>query len=248
MQFLTEQFFSVLVFFYQATGNLGLAIIAFTVVSRLLLVTLSLPSLRARDQILKLQPELKKLKNKFGTNKQALQKAQLELYQKYNVNPLSGCLPQLVQVGLLFFLQHAFTTFFNTNSSIDPTFLWVNLAQPDTTYALPIITGVTQLILSLMIAPGAEVRDVVPNQAKNKKIKQENKKEEDVAEMAATMQKQMIFFMPIMMAFIALRLPSGLSLYWSIATVVSIIQQFVISGPGGLKTYTQRLLGVLQRK
>src|SRR5690348_6286133 len=103
MQFLTDRFFNVLLFFYQITGNLGVAIIVLTVVIRLLLVPLSLPSLKARDALQKLQPELKKLRDKHKNDKKALQQAQVELYQKYNVNPLAGCIPQLVQIGLLIF-------------------------------------------------------------------------------------------------------------------------------------------------
>lgn len=252
MQFLVEKLLDVLLFFYQATGNLGLAIIVFTVVIRAILVPLSLPSMKARNKMQELQPELDKLKTKHGKDKKALQQAQMELYQKYNINPLAGCLPQLVQIGLLIFLYRAFVEFLGQSQingvSIDPGFGWFNLTQPDTTYVLPIIAGVTQLFLALMILPGGEVRDIVPNNAKNKKIQQENKKEEDVAEMAASMQKQMIFIMPVMTVFFAMRFPSGLALYWVMTTVFSMVQQYFVSGLGGLKTYGQRALLLISSK
>jgi YidC/Oxa1 family membrane protein insertase len=251
MQFFTDQFFSILMFLYQTTGNLGVAIIVLTVVIRLILVPLSLPSLRAREALQKLQPELKKLKNKHSSDKKALQQAQIELYKKYNVNPLAGCIPQLVQIGLLIFLYHAFVGSLGRTEIngvvINPRFLWLNLTQPDQLFILPIIAGVTQLFLSLMIAPGGEVRDIVPNKSKNKKIKAENKKEEDVADMAATMQKQMILFMPIITAFTAMRFPSGLALYWTVATIFSLVQQYFISGLGGIKIYTERLMRLVNK-
>jgi YidC/Oxa1 family membrane protein insertase len=87
--------------------------------------------------------------------------------------------------------------------------------------------------MSLMISPGAEIPDIVPNESKKKEVQKANEKEEDFAEMAASMQKQMLFFMPVMTAFIAWRYPSGLALYWVITTVFSIVQQYFISGWGG---------------
>lgn len=251
MLFLTERFFDLLLFFYTTTSNLGVAIIVFTLLLRLLLVPLTLPSLKARNKIQELQPELQKLKNKFKNDKTGLQKAQLELYQRYNVNPLSGCLPQIVQLAVLIFLYQALISFLGkpeiNGTIISPNFLWLNLAQPDGTFTLPVLAGLTQLVLSLMITPGGEVRDIVPNKAKNKKIQVENKKEEDMADMAATMQKQMLFVMPIMTGVIAVQFPSGLALYWVITTVFSIVQQYFLSGLGGLKTYYLRALVLLSR-
>ena len=70
-----------------------------------------------------------------------------------------------------------------------------------------------------------------------------NKKEENTAEMAATMQQQMLFIMPIMTGILALRFPAGLSLYWVAATVFSIAQQYFVSGWGGVTTYYHRFFG-----
>lgn len=252
MQFFTDSFFEILLFLYQLTGNLGSAIIALTLLIRLVLVPLTLPSLKAREKITKIQPELNKLKNKHGKNKQALQKAQLELYQKYNVNPLAGCIPQLVQLAVLIFLYRSLISFLGQDvingSTVNPSFLWWDLTAPDSKYVLPVIAGVSQFILSLMISPGGEIRDIVPNKAKSKKVQQENKKEENMAGMAASMQQQMLFLMPIMTVFIAARFPSGLTVYWVITTLFSIGQQYVVSGLGGLKSYLLRAQALLNRK
>jgi YidC/Oxa1 family membrane protein insertase len=251
MQFITDGFFQFLLFLYQTTGNLGWAIIVLTLIIRFILVPLTLPSLKAQKKIKDLQPEIDKLKQKHGKDKQAMQKAQLELYQKYNVNPLSGCLPQLVQLGMLIFLYQALISFLGQDAingaGINPSFLWLDLTQPDTKFVLPVVAGVTQMVLSLMIAPGGETRDIVPNKSKSKKIQQENKKEENMAGMAASMQQQMLFIMPIMTVFIAARFPSGLAVYWVMTTVFSIGQQYFISGWGGLKTYYLRALAFLNR-
>ncbi len=252
MQFLTDSFFEILLFLYQFTGSLGLAIIAMTVLIRLVLVPLTLPSLKARKKMADIQPEVNKLKKKHHKDKKSLQKAQLELYQKYNINPLSGCIPQLAQLAVLIFLYRALISFLGQDvingHGIDPTFLWLDLAQPDSRYILPVMAGLAQFILSLMISPATEVRDVVPNKSKNKKTQRQNKKEEDTASMAASMQQQMLYMMPIMTVFIAAKFPSGLAVYWVMTTIFSIGQQYFVSGPGGLKTYLVRARALVSRK
>jgi len=214
----------VLVFLYQITGNLGWAIIIFTVVLRVLLYPLSIKSMRAQKEI---------------------QAAQMELYKKYNVNPLSGCLPQIIQLVLLIVLYQVFINFLGqeviNGVTINPQFLWFNLHLPDKTYLLPIIVALSQLLFSLMILPGGETLDLVPN-----KNSQKNEKEENVAEMAQTMQKQMLFMMPVMTGFFAARFPSGLALYWLISTLMSMVQQGMVSGLGGLEIYTKRALALLK--
>lgn len=242
---LQEFFTTVLVSLYSIVGDLGTSIVLLTILIRSLLLPITLPSIRARKKISKLQPKLNKLKKKHKDDRQALQQAQMELYQKYNVNPLSGCLPQILQIIVLIGLYRALVTFLEQDQVqgvvIQSQFLWWNLTQPDSTYVLPVLAGIVQLILALMITPGGEVRDIAPNQAKSKMAQQENEQEEDMAEMAKAMQQQMIFIMPLMTAFLATRFPAGLAVYWVVTNVFSILQQYFISGLGGLKTYWQRL-------
>lgn len=247
MQVITDGFIQFLTLLNDLTGNLGLAILVFTFLIRSVLLPLSMPTLKASQKMKELQPELKKLKKKHGKDKKALQEAQMELYKKYNVNPLAGCIPQLLQFAVLIFLYQALISFLNGSSGmVNTTFLWLNLAEVDSTYVLPVLAAVTQLVLSLMIAPGAEKRDIVPNDSKSKKVQKENEKEEDMADMAQSMQQQMMFIMPLMTGFLALRFPSGLALYWVATTVFSIGQQYYVSGLGGIKTYSQRILAKIR--
>jgi YidC/Oxa1 family membrane protein insertase len=246
MNFFVSQFTQLLIFLNSTLGSLGWSIIAFTILIRVVLLPLTLSSIRAQKKMKELQPELKKLSKRFKNNKQALQQAQLELYQRYNINPLAGCLPQLLQIFILIVLYQALLRFLEggMHDGSNLQFFWLNLGQPDPTYVLPILAAGTQLLLSLMIAPGAEIPDTVPNASKSQKVRQKNKKEEDTAEMAATMQQQMLFIMPIMTGVLALRFPAGLSLYWVAATVFSIVQQYFVSGWGGLSSYYQRIRGM----
>lgn len=252
MEFISHSLLEVILFLYQATGDLGIALITFTILVRTILFPLTYSSLKITHKMRELQPELKQLQKKHGKDKKALQAAQLELYQRYNVNPLAGCLPQILQIAVLIFLYQVLIKFLGqpevNGITIDPHFFGLNLSGKDPSYILPVLAGVTQLILSLMIAPGAEQPDVTPNDAKSKKLKKENEKEENFAEMAASMQQQMLFIMPIMTGFIALNFPAGLSLYWVVTTIFSIGQQWYISGLGGLVSYTQRAVQFVTNK
>ncbi len=252
MQTITSLILDLLVQMYQIIGDLGVVILLFTFIVRSLLLPLSLGSLKSQKKIKELQPKIKELEKKHKGTKQELQVKKAELYQKYNANPLAGCLPQIVQLVLLIVLYRVLINFLShpevNGLAIDPTFLWLDLSKPDPLYILPVIAGVTQMILSLMISPGAEVKDEIPNNSKNKNIQKANEKEEDMAEMAATMQKQMLFVMPVMTVLFASRFPSGVALYWVATTLFSLVQQWVISGPGGLKSYTQKVFNIIQSK
>jgi YidC/Oxa1 family membrane protein insertase len=160
-------------------------------------------------------------------------------------------LPQVVQIILLIVLYQVLVKFIHpeiNGVTLNTGFFWLNLTKPDQFFILPILAGLTQLILSLMIVPGGETPDVVPNDAKTKKMKEENKKEEDAAEMAAAMQKQMLFIMPVMTGFIAINFPSGLGLYWVASTVFSIVQQYFSTGWGGVTLYAKRIVSFIQAK
>jgi YidC/Oxa1 family membrane protein insertase len=236
-------FSSILIFLYSIFNNLGLTIIVFTILVRLVLLPLTLPSIKSNKKIQELQPEIKKLKEKYGSDKQGLALAQSQLYKSYNINPLAGCLPQLLQLFVLIVLYQAIIRLFNSPElNFNLNFLWVNLSKPDSIYVFPIIAGVTQFLLSIMLSPATQTRDLVKNDSNLKSVQAANKKEEDVAEMAATMQQQMVFLMPVMTAVVALRLPSGLALYWIAGTVITIIAQYFISGWGGIAFYWNKYI------
>lgn len=244
MNFLTAPLLQFLIFLYTTVGNFGLAIIIFTLILRLVLAPLSVPAIKSQKKIQSLKPELDKLKKTHGHDQKLLQQEQMNLYKKHNVNPAAGCLPYILQFVVLIALYQVLNTFLTSNEIngivINTQFFGMNLAQPDGTYILPILSGVTQLILSVMILPGVEGHDLIPNNAKSKKIQQENKKEENVQEMAEAMQKQMVFMMPVVTGIAATRFPAGLAMYWVISTVFSIGQQWLLSGPGGLTSYTKQ--------
>ncbi|HSW89514.1 MAG TPA: YidC/Oxa1 family membrane protein insertase [Patescibacteria group bacterium] len=216
------------------TGNLGLAIISLTLLIRFLLLPITVSSIKSQKKLQSLQPEMNKLKKKHKVAGE-LQKAQQELLKANNINPLSGCLPMVAQLIIFLALYRVLSTFVTgeiAQNSVQ--FLWLNLSKPDNTLVIPILAGVSQLVLSLMLLPGKEKHDLVPDNAKDKKTKDLNKKETQSQDMAESMQRQMVFMMPFITGWFAYRFPSGLGLYWVVTTVFSVVQQWVITGPGGL--------------
>jgi len=237
--FINEFINQLLTFFYSVLGNnLGLAIIALTLSIRSVLIPLTLPSLKSAKKMQILKPKLDKLKKKHK-DKQKLQQAQMALYKENGVNPAAGCIPQIAQIIVLISLYRVLTAFIGQDavngSSLNLNFLWLNLSQPDPLYILPVLAGLSQLIFSLAMKAGVE------SHVKNPKKKKDKKKEEDSLEMAQSIQQQMVFTMPLMTTIIALKFPSGLALYWAMSTIFSLVQQLIVSGPGGLKPYLRKI-------
>lgn len=216
-------------------NNLGFAIIALTLLVRSILIPFTLPQMKSAKKMAALKPELDALKRKHGSDSKLLQQKTLELYQKNKINPAAGCLPFIAQFVVLIALYQVFMNTLGGNGMGDITsqFLWWDLRVKDSTYVLPVLAGILQLITSVALLPAIE----------NEPSKREGTKEqkEDIAEMAGAMQQQMVFMMPIMTVIFSLQFPSGLALYWVITTAFSLVQQLVVSGPGGLVLYWAKI-------
>jgi len=224
-----------LVWLYQITGdNLGIAIIILTLIVRGLLIPFTLPQMKSARKMASLKPQLDALKKKYKDPKELQQKT-LEFYKEHGVNPAGGCLPFIAQFAVLIALYRVFINTLSGDAAIfqHVQFLWLDLSVKDTSYVLPVLAGVLQLLTSMTMLPAIEDD---PGKRKGSK-----KDKEDVAEMATSMQQQMVFMMPIMTVVFALQFPAGLALYWVITTAFSLVQQLVISGPGGLVKYAAKL-------
>lgn len=236
---------NVLIFLYHLLGDsFGLAIVGLTVAIRAILIPLTAPAMRSQQKMMELTPKLAELKKKHA-DKLKLQQAQLALYKSHGVNPSAGCLPQIVQIIILIALYQVFNNFLQggtiDGAAVNMSFIWLDLAKPDKFYVLPILAGLTQLIYSLMLRPGTEH----PHLREKLVSKPEVKMEKNEMSMAAEIQNQMLFMMPLMTLVISLRFPSGLSLYWVVMTVFSIAQQWFVTGPGGLVWYWGKLRKLL---
>ncbi len=241
-QFIYQPILQTLLWLYHTTGNLGLAIILLTLVVRGILIPFTLPQLKSAKKLSALKPELDALKKKHGADKQLFQQKQLEFYKTHNVNPAAGCLPFIAQFIVLIALYQVFmhTLGGNGMGEVNSLFLLWDLKVKDTTFILPVLAGILQLVTSMALLPAIE------NEPQKRVGTKEQK--EDVAEMAQSMQQQMVFMMPVMTVIFSLQFPSGLALYWVITTAFSLVQQLIVSGPGGLLVYGKKINKLLGGK
>jgi len=233
--YIYQPILNTLLWLYQVTGqNLGFAIILLTLLVRFVLIPFTLPQLKSAKKMASLKPEIDALKKKHGHDAKVFQQKQMELYKTHNVNPAAGCLPFIAQFVVLIALYQVFMSTLGGNGmgEIQSSFLWWDLKSKDTTYILPVLAGLLQFIMSLSILPAVE------NQPEKRPGTAEQK--QDVAEMATTMQQQMVFMMPIMTVIFSIQFPSGLALYWVITTAFSLVQQLIVSGPGAILIYAKK--------
>lgn len=233
--YIYQPILNLLLWLYQVTGHsLGFAIILLTLLIRGVLIPFTLPQLRSAKKMAALKPELDALKKKHGHDAKLFQQKQMDFYKTHNVNPAAGCLPFIAQFVVLIALYQVFMSTLGGNGmgEVNSMFLLWDLKSKDTTYILPVLAGILQFIMSLTILPAVE------NEPEKRPGTMEDKK--DVADMATTMQQQMVFMMPIMTVIFSIQFPSGLALYWVITTAFSLVQQLIVSGPGALLIYAKK--------
>jgi len=231
MDFLLNPFITILALLYSLFGNnIVLAITALTVVIRLATSPLLLQQQRSTEAMQVLQPQIKKLQEKYKGDREKISQAQMELYREYKINPLGGCLPLLVQLPILFALYGAITyglgatpyqvvdlsgrlliPGLDTLVPLDKLWLGLDLTQPPTVAGfnaaaiiLPLLVLVTTWLQSKLTIPPVD-----PNDKSNP---------------AASMTRSMTTIMPLMFGFFALTFSVGLSIYFIVSNVVGIIQ------------------------
>lgn len=255
---------NLLVLFYQIFYHLGVsyafgfAIIALTVVVKLILLPFTSAQIKSAHKMQKMTPHLNALKEKHKGDAKTLQSETMKLYKEHGVNPAAGCLPLIVQIPFIYALYHVLTTAVSINGikgladinkvlyfdALKLTSVWnttmfgLPLGQSPAKLIhiapfiiiVPVITAVLQFILSKMMMPEAElVPATVPASGK--------KKEDDFQ---AAFQKQSLFIFPIMIGFFSYSLPLGLSLYWNTFSIFGILQQYFLVGPGAAAPWFEK--------
>lgn len=229
---ITIPMLNLLLLLYAFLGhNFALSIVVFTILVRLVTLPLTLPQQRSAKAMQALQPRLQELQKKYKNDREKLAQAQMELYKEAGVNPLGGCLPLLIQFPIWIGLYQAIVRglgnsplqLFQLSQDILPglrwlselvplnaNFLWLNLANPDPYYILPVLVALsTYLQQKMMVTPTADPQ-------------------------SASLNQTMTLTMPLMFGFFSLQFSSGLSLYWVVSSLVGIIIQYFQTGWGGL--------------
>jgi YidC/Oxa1 family membrane protein insertase len=243
---------------------LGFAIITLTIVIRLILYPLMNSQLKASKKMQDLNPHLKNLKEKHKNDAKMLQQETMRLYKEHGVNPAAGCLPVLIQLPLIWALYAAlqlivkpgmvtlktinamlYSDSFKLLKPWDANFFGLPLAQTPShlissigpvILLVPVLTGLFQFIQSKMMfstQPKPEDKKLAKTNAGSEK-----KKDEDFA---TAFQSQSMYIFPLMIGFFSWGFPIGLSLYWNTFTIFGIMQQYRISGLGGLKVWVDKI-------
>lgn len=195
----------------QIFGNsYGLSIIIVTIFIRLVLLPLNVKQIKSSRAMQEIQPKLQEIQKKYSSKdantQQKLQQETMKLMQEYNVNPLAGCLPILVQMPILIAMYHAIV---RTEEISNYSFLWFQLGSPD--YVLPFLTaGFTFLQSKLMMSTNTSVNS-------NPQV--------------AMQMKMMLYVMPIMIGVMAFMFPAALALYWVTGNIFMVMQTLLINKP-----------------
>ncbi len=200
--------------------DFGVAIILFTLFIRLLILPLTLHSLRSQKKMTGIQPKLKEIQEKHKDNKEEQAKKTMELYKEHGVNPFSGCLPMDVQLIIFIALYQVFLRgldiqqldnvygFIRRPESINTIFLGFIDLSLKKNWTLAFFAGLSQFYLAYVTMPPPPSGGV--------------KKRNDFT---YALSMQMKYFLPVIIFFTALSFSTALSLYWTISNVFGIIQQ-----------------------
>ena len=181
------------------TGNYGIDIILISILIKIIFVPLTQISMKSMKEMQKVQPEMSRLKEQYKNDKAKLQQETMLLYKRRKINPMSGCLPMLIQIPVFIALYNALQ--YSIEMRHAPFFFWIkDLAAKDPIYITPLIMGATMFMQQKMTPTAGD-----PAQAK------------------------MFLLMPVMFTFFFLNFPSGLVLYWLVNNVLSIAHQYYMN-------------------
>ena len=223
--FITKPLFFVIEYFFKLTGNFGVAIIILTALVRLAFFPLANYSFRSMAKMKILQPEMIRLKELHKEDKTKLQQEMMALYKREKVNPISGCLPVLIQIPFFFAVykmlfvtiemrQQPFFGWIQDLSARDPTSIFNLFGLIPWDPPTFLMIGVWPILMGLTMYLQQKLNPTPPD----------------------PMQAKIFMFLPIFLTIILAPFPSGLVVYWTISNVLTIAQQWVIMRGTKVKT------------
>lgn len=250
-----------LILFYKILGgNLGLAIIAFSIFLRLILSPLTKPYMESMKRMKEIEPLVSKLKAKYKDDKTGFMKAQADLYREKGVNPGAGCLPYLLQIVILIALFNVFTRVltgnpegvekinpllysplkFSSGTNLNTGFLYLDIAKPDVfkvpslPFPIPgpvlVLAALVQLVSAKMMLPVVKLEEKLAKRTKGKGD-----------DMQLAMQESSLYTFPLFTIIFGLNFPSGLALYWLVFSAFQAWQQYSTSGWGGATSWIRKV-------
>jgi YidC/Oxa1 family membrane protein insertase len=254
-----------LILFYNLVGgNLGLAIIVFSLLLRFVLNPLTKPYMQQMKKIKELAPQLEKIKERHKNDRLKLAQAQNEFYKQRKVNPGAGCIPYLFQIVILIAFFNVFNRTlrpdgdptqrfndllypalkFEQGEVINTKFLYLDMAKPDifNLSFIPIpLPGLLLILAALFQYLSAKM--MAPTMAAGESVAKTTPKAAD--DMQAAMQRSMTMMFPILTLVIGMNFPSGLALYWLLFSMYQFLQQARTTDSKILNSLVKRL-GLVQ--
>lgn len=213
MQAIIDVLISILAYFYSWTGSYGLSLILLTLLIKLVTWPLTQKQLDSTKKMQALEPERKKLQEKYKNDKEKMNQALMELWKENKVNPAAGCVPLLIQFPVLigmFQMLRAPEKIAAVIPDFSPLFLGIDMTSfvSDLPIAIAatavIVTGGTTFLQQFLTMSGGGDKNT----------------------------KMMLYLMPVMLAYFSYNFPAGLVLYWALNSVLSVLQHFVTKTPG----------------
>ncbi len=213
--------FVALKFFESIVKNWGVAIIILTILINIVLFPLTFKSLKSMKQMQALQPKIEALRAAHKDNPQKVNKETMEMYKKYKINPLGGCLPMLLQMPVFFALYQVLMKSIELRGA---QFFWIkDLSQPDRLIAnIPMFPNELN-ILPLLMAVAMFLQQKQSTAPKTSST--------GASDQMAQQQRMMMFMMPVLFGVLFYKLPSGLVLYWLTNTILTIVEQGMFLKP-----------------
>jgi YidC/Oxa1 family membrane protein insertase len=231
-------------------GAFGFSIVALVVLIRLLLHPVFVQMVKSQQKMQDVKPQLDKIQAKYKKDPKKLQEEQMRLYREAGINPASGCLTAIIQLPIFIGLYSTLNLFLADGSSakviheinkvlyvpflkiheIDPNFFGFNLAlSPQHShkmyyFIIPVITGLLQYAQAKYSTPGMAPAEPKKSDKKLAVKDGEPEKKDGQGDFQKALSMQMKYFFPFMIAYFAYTLPVGLSLYWNIFSIFSILQ------------------------
>ncbi len=200
---------------HRITGNYGVDIILLTVIIKVLFIPLTRSSLKSMREMQKLQPQMAKIREQFKDKPDDLNKEIMELYRRHKVNPLGGCLPMVLQIPVFVGLYNALLNAVELRHA--PFAGWIHdLSAPDRlgSIQLPFVEQPGIPVLTGLMGVSMFVQQLMTP-----------------ATTADPVQQRVMLIMPVMFTFMFINFPSGLTLYWLVNNILTIIQQYTVNRP-----------------
>lgn len=211
-------------------ADLGIAIIVLTIIVKLILYPFTVSQIKQQRALQTMQPKIAEIRKRLKGDKEAQAKELMELYRKDKVNPAASCLPLVIQLPVFIALYQALSVGLKSQAltmlySFVPNpgtihamlFGFMDLTQPN--YVLAVLAAGVQFWQTWMMMKPPGATTPPPSEVKEEK----GAKDED---MAAMVNKQMMYVMPIMTLIIGIKLPGGLTLYWFVMSLLTVAQQY----------------------